>query len=186
VQKESTETPAALAKPEPSPAKHLEPPTPKTAPAVPFGSEIAEVEKVNSGAPAALAKPEPSLAKHLKPPTPKTAPAVPSGSEIAEVEEVNSGEPAAAEVHGLVPAIALKQTAPRMSSSESSDIAIHNVEKGDTLWNISKRYTGTGFNYPHVAKENEITNPDLIFIKQKVRVNKKYEINKNESVEVTH
>jgi nucleoid-associated protein YgaU len=68
-------------------------------------------------------------------------------------------------VQGLVAAIAIEQDPPRMSSPESNDIAIHNVEKGDTLWNISKRYTGTGFNYPHVAKENEITNPDLIFIR---------------------
>jgi LysM repeat protein len=178
VQDESTETPVALSKPQPYPAKQIGPPTSKTAPVVPSGSEINEIEEVNLGAQAVFAKSEPSLAKHLNPPTPKRAPAVPSVSEIDGVEEVNSGEPAAAEVHGVVPAIALKQQAPKMVSPESTGMAIHKVEKGDTLWNISKRYTGTGFNYLQVAKENEITNPDLIFIKQKVRVCKKYGIKK--------
>lgn len=47
-----------------------------------------------------------------------------------------------------------------------------------TNWNISKRYAGTGSNYPYLAKENEITNQDLIFIKQKLRISKKYGIKK--------
>ena len=176
VQNESTKTIAALGKPEPSTAKHLKPPA-KMTPVEPSDSKIIEIEGVNSGAPATAAKPKPSLSKHLKPPT-KTVPAEPSGSIIFKIEEVSSGETAAAEVHGLVPKITLQQAAPSMSSPESTDIMIHKVEKGDTLWNISKRYTGTGFNYPHVAKENQITNPDLILIKQKVRVSKKYGIQK--------
>ncbi len=42
------------------------------------------------------------------------------------------------------------------------------VKKGDTLWAISKRFTGNPFNYPRVARDNKIANPDLIFPDQKI------------------
>jgi chemotaxis signal transduction protein len=42
------------------------------------------------------------------------------------------------------------------------------VKKGDTLWAISKRLTGNPFNYPRVARDNKIANPDLIFPDQKI------------------
>jgi chemotaxis signal transduction protein/LysM repeat protein len=38
----------------------------------------------------------------------------------------------------------------------------HTVNKGDTLWKISERYTGSGFNYHDVARVNKISDPDLI------------------------
>ena len=44
----------------------------------------------------------------------------------------------------------------------------HTVNKGDTLWDISEQYTGSGFNYPDVAKKNKIANPDLIYPAQQV------------------
>ncbi|RWX46376.1 Chemotaxis signal transduction protein [Candidatus Electrothrix aarhusensis] len=44
----------------------------------------------------------------------------------------------------------------------------HTVNKGDTLWNISEQYTGSGFNYLDVAKKNKIANPDLIYPAQQV------------------
>ncbi|RWX52156.1 Chemotaxis signal transduction protein [Candidatus Electrothrix marina] len=50
----------------------------------------------------------------------------------------------------------------------TSDHAHHTVSKGDTLWEISEQYTGSGFNYPDVAKKNKITNPDLIYPDQQV------------------
>ena len=49
-------------------------------------------------------------------------------------------------------------------------VIVYKVKKGDTLWGISERYTGSGFNYPDMAKDNEIDNPDLIYPKQKIRV----------------
>lgn len=47
---------------------------------------------------------------------------------------------------------------------------IYIVKKGDTLWHISKRFTGNPFNYPRVARDNRIANPDLIFPHQKIRI----------------
>jgi chemotaxis signal transduction protein/LysM repeat protein len=44
------------------------------------------------------------------------------------------------------------------------------VKKGDTLWAISKRFTGNPFNYPRVARDNKIANPDLIFPDQKIHL----------------
>lgn len=46
----------------------------------------------------------------------------------------------------------------------------HRVRRGDTLWHISGKYTGNPFNYPIIANENEIRNPDLIFPGQRVEI----------------
>ena len=48
------------------------------------------------------------------------------------------------------------------------DADLYIVKKGDTLWAISKRFTGDPFNYPRVARDNKIANPDLIFPDQKI------------------
>jgi nucleoid-associated protein YgaU/chemotaxis signal transduction protein len=47
------------------------------------------------------------------------------------------------------------------------------VKEGDTLWGISKRFTGNPFNYPSIAGENDIPNPDLIFPEQEILIEKK-------------
>lgn len=50
---------------------------------------------------------------------------------------------------------------------------VYIVVKGDTLWIISERFTGSPFNYPRIAGENRIANPDLIYPGQKIRLLKK-------------
>jgi chemotaxis signal transduction protein/nucleoid-associated protein YgaU len=47
------------------------------------------------------------------------------------------------------------------------DSSIYVVKKGDTLWHISKRFTGNPFNYVYIADENRVENPDLIFPDQR-------------------
>lgn len=49
---------------------------------------------------------------------------------------------------------------------------VYVVVRGDTLWSISKRFTGSPFNYPRVARDNSIATPDLIFPGQKIRLQK--------------
>lgn len=44
------------------------------------------------------------------------------------------------------------------------------VKKGDTLWGICKTYLGNGSLYPTVAKENGISNPNLLQIGQKIKL----------------
>lgn len=61
-------------------------------------------------------------------------------------------------------------TAPEGSAVETGE---YSVKKGDTLWAISKRFTGSPFNYPRVAHDNEITDPDLIYPEQKIIIRKK-------------
>ena len=50
------------------------------------------------------------------------------------------------------------------------DIEIYVVKEGDTLWDISAHFTGNPFNYPRIAGENKIANPDLIFPGQRIRL----------------
>lgn len=47
---------------------------------------------------------------------------------------------------------------------------IYIVVRGDTLWDISRRFTGDPFNYPRVARDNRIATPDLIFPGQTIRL----------------
>lgn len=46
------------------------------------------------------------------------------------------------------------------------------VERGDALWNISKYYFGTGNNYKQLAAINNISNPNLIYVGQKIYIDK--------------
>lgn len=50
----------------------------------------------------------------------------------------------------------------------SSDGTYVIVEKGDNLWNISKIYYGGGSNYKKLANLNNIPNPNLIYVGQKI------------------
>ncbi len=49
-------------------------------------------------------------------------------------------------------------------------LEIHAVQEGETLWDISRMYTGNGFNYLLLADDNAILNPDLIYPGQQVVV----------------
>ncbi len=60
----------------------------------------------------------------------------------------------------------------KIPSSRPVDVDVYVVRKGDTLWNISKRFTGDPFNYPHIAGENKIGDPDLILPGQKIHLKK--------------
>lgn len=42
------------------------------------------------------------------------------------------------------------------------------VKKGDTLWGIAKKVTGEGSNYKVIAKKNNIKNPDLLKVGQRL------------------
>jgi len=46
----------------------------------------------------------------------------------------------------------------------------HIVVKGDTLWDIAKRYINDPFRYPELARLSEIRNPDLIYPGDRVRI----------------
>nr|WP_283246268.1 LysM peptidoglycan-binding domain-containing protein [Zhenhengia yiwuensis] len=42
------------------------------------------------------------------------------------------------------------------------------VKKGDTLWGIAKKVTGEGSNYKVIAEKNNIKNPDLLKVGQRL------------------
>jgi nucleoid-associated protein YgaU/chemotaxis signal transduction protein len=44
------------------------------------------------------------------------------------------------------------------------------VKEGDTLWGIAERFTGNPFNYPRIAGENRIADPDRIYPGQRIRL----------------
>jgi len=90
----------------------------------------------------------------------------------APVEHAVREEPAAA-AGRKVPAPKAEIEEPlvlKVPKGTVMDTEVYEVRKGDTLWHISKRFTGNPFNYPRVAKDNKIANPDLIFPKQKIRI----------------
>lgn len=46
----------------------------------------------------------------------------------------------------------------------------HTVVKGDTLWAIAKKYYGDGNKYPEIARANNIANPNIISVGQKLLI----------------
>jgi len=73
----------------------------------------------------------------------------------------------------------LAQETPRASQPSASDEIqtqpgyhefVHIVVKGDTLWDIAKKYLKNPFRYPELARLSEIKNPDLIYPGDTVRI----------------
>ena len=54
----------------------------------------------------------------------------------------------------------------------SSDGKYVTVEKGDTLWAIAEKHLGSGTKYQQLADINNISNPDLIYVGQKIYLTK--------------
>jgi nucleoid-associated protein YgaU len=46
----------------------------------------------------------------------------------------------------------------------------HTVVSGDCLWNICKKYLGDGSKYPEIASLNGISNPNLIYPGQVIKL----------------
>ena len=74
------------------------------------------------------------------------------------------------EVNGTKPTAAVenKRAISDNAPTKSGEAKVVTVKKGDTLWGICKTYLGDGSVYPVVAKENGISNPNLIYPGQKI------------------
>lgn len=58
----------------------------------------------------------------------------------------------------------------RIPGTSTSSKTYHTVKSGDTLWGIAKKYYGNGNRYPEIAKANNIVNPDIIRVGQKLLI----------------
>lgn len=65
--------------------------------------------------------------------------------------------------------VVAKVTKERSSASKTTPKTV-TVKKGDTLWNLCKKHLGDGQKYKEVAKLNNISNPDLIYPGQVLRL----------------
>lgn len=61
---------------------------------------------------------------------------------------------------------------PQASSVKREDQAAktHKIVDGDSLWDISVRYFGSGYEWSRIAAENKIPYPDLIYPNQVIRL----------------
>lgn len=46
----------------------------------------------------------------------------------------------------------------------------HKVVKGEHLWGIAEKYYGSGYNWVDIAKENNLKNPNRIFVDQELTI----------------
>lgn len=61
----------------------------------------------------------------------------------------------------------------RKTDSGYSLEQIYIVKRGDCLWNIAKRFYGSGSEYGRIVTANpEITNPNIIYPGQKIKIPK--------------
>ena len=124
---------------------------------------VKESKKIKD--PVVVRKPVPAQVKAPKPLIPRTSLSTPKESNKIK-DSVVVRKPVPAQVKTSEPLTVVKPL------STPSDSVVYNVKKGDTLYRITERYTGDGWNYPKVARKNEIPNPDLIFPDQKIKVPK--------------
>ncbi|MBE6022766.1 MAG: LysM peptidoglycan-binding domain-containing protein [Cellulosilyticum sp.] len=59
-------------------------------------------------------------------------------------------------------------TTPTTSREVKSPSTSYIVKQGDTLWLIAKKLTGEGSNYRAIVQKNNITDPDKIYVGQKL------------------
>lgn len=71
-------------------------------------------------------------------------------------------------VTATTPSVSTTASAPAKTTEESPDFSEHEVQKGDTLWAISRR---TGISVEDIAKANNI-DPDKLQIGQKLKIPK--------------
>ncbi len=93
------------------------------------------------------------------------APVAGGGTEGEEAEPVGEAEPqdteAAAAEQQVVQAPAAGRS--ELEAESAAGGLWYEIKWGDTLWDISATYYRNPWLYPKIAKENNITNPDLIF-----------------------
>jgi nucleoid-associated protein YgaU len=148
------------------PVKLLAPEPDIAAPARKTPPEMAEEHKIASVAtpPAQDQKIEPVKPVKLLAPEPDiAAPARKTPPEMAEEDKIASVIIPPAQEQKIKP---VKPVKPQRPVSEVSNV--YKVKKGDTLWDISEYYTGDPFNYPMIAADNEIKNPDFILPGQRI------------------
>jgi hypothetical protein len=68
------------------------------------------------------------------------------------------------------PAIVKRSVTPSAPPQYRERTIIHDVIKGDTLWDIANRYLNDPWRFPELAQRSGIRNPDLIYPGNRVRV----------------
>ena len=109
------------------------------------------------------------------PETPKVEPTKKSNYEIAtEVINGNWGNGAdrknALTNAGYDYAVIQSIVNARLGVTPKPSAKYHTVVKGDTLWAIAKKYYGDGNKYPEIARANNIANPNIISVGQKLLI----------------
>lgn len=109
------------------------------------------------------------------PETPKIEPTKKSNDEIAtEVINGNWGNGAdrknALTNAGYDYAVIQSIVNARLGVTPKPSAKYHTVVKGDTLWAIAKKYYGDGNKYPEIARANNIANPNIISVGQKLLI----------------
>jgi len=70
----------------------------------------------------------------------------------------------------IAPVKSLKPSTPEKPPTISHWTVVYTVKRGDTLFKITRKYTGDGYDFPEVAKKNKIKNQDLIYPGQKIQL----------------
>ncbi len=55
-------------------------------------------------------------------------------------------------------------------TEEQPSVKIHQVVKGESLWQISLKYYNDGYKWTEIAKNNNLVNPDLIEVGQSLTI----------------
>ena len=87
----------------------------------------------------------------------------------ATIYLVNSGSKCPYNINNGLGWVRAEDLSP-IGGTASSNARYYTVVKGDTLWGIAQKFYGNGSRYPEIAKANNISNPNLIRVGQKLLI----------------
>ena len=88
----------------------------------------------------------------------------------ATIYLVNPGSKCPYNINNGLGWVRAEDLSPLGNNTSTNSGTYYTVVKGDTLWGIAKKFYGNGNRYPEIAKANNIANPNVIHVGQKILI----------------
>lgn len=88
----------------------------------------------------------------------------------ATIYLVNPGSKCPYNINNGLGWVRAEDLSPIGNNTSTNSGTYYTVVKGDTLYGIAKKFYGNGNRYPEIAKANNITNPNIIHVGQKLLI----------------
>lgn len=88
----------------------------------------------------------------------------------ATIYLVNPGSKCPYNINNGLGWVRAEDLTPAGTNAPTSNARYYTVVKGDSLWKIAQKFYGNGNRYPEIARANNISNPNIIHVGQKLLI----------------